>query len=122
MKIKAVKCPLCGEVLMRGFLGEHLQHAHPIESRNHECPKHRKAPLALRAPVTTEPKALNVNAEQKTQKVENPKQKPTKKKRRYNPFAMVVTSAPRGSSMFGGFKPSFVRICSGGLPSLGRRK
>lgn len=116
-QIETVVCPQCGDVLMRSFLSAHIAYVHPKQKKTklaaHEVPqkkRHEKIVLLVRPkpPLTKKQKRTALRQAEKS-------------KKRNNKFRVVLPSGP-GSSMFGGIKYSTVRVFSGGLPGLGKRK
>lgn len=119
MKTKFTKCPLCSEPVPRGKLGLHLEAWHPVDLRDRPIPSPSEV-LATMERLAPRPPPPQAPVPKKVQAKENKEAK--KKKRRIQRFSTIVTGTPRGSSMFGGFKPSVVSVFSGGLPGLGKRR
>lgn len=113
--METVICPHCGDVLMGSFLSTHITYVHPKQKTELTAHKKHQQERIAKLVLLDRPKPPPT----KKQKRAALKQA-AKSKRRSNNFRVVLSSGP-GSSMFGGVKYSTIRICSGGLPGLGKR-
>ena len=119
-------CPYCGDVVMVSFLEVHLRELHPGQSEEEKAPKKgsskkigpRPSPatkLLMKKVKRAETCGIDWEQEAKTLPRDLRKKKAGRK-------FWAPTSLNRDSSLFGGVKFSAVRICSGGLPGLGKKR
>lgn len=128
--LQTVACPRCGDIVMHDFLATHITCVHPSVPRpakskskaQHGKPKKKGKQFAGGLLPTIK---VNVRSQPQPQ-VKRGKGLPIPKTgpqwNSLRGLRVVTSSSSSGSSMFGGAKPTWVSIVSGGLPGLGKRR
>ena len=124
--LQTAVCPRCGDVVMRDFLATHITFVHPsvpkpAKAKAQQSKPKKKGKIFAGDLLPTIKVKIRPQPQVKRGKgVPKPKTGYTVKSLRG--LRMVTSSSSSGSSMFGGVKYATVRVFSGGLPGLGKRR